>query len=90
MEYLWDHAKAAANLKKHGVAFSDAALALEDPRALTMTDPDAIDESRFICLGADPNGRILITVFATRGRAMRIISLRKASRSERRPYERVR
>jgi len=36
MEYQWDQAKAAANLKKHGVAFSDAALGLEDPRALTI------------------------------------------------------
>jgi hypothetical protein len=36
MEYQWDQAKAAANLKKHGVAFSDAALALEDPYALTL------------------------------------------------------
>jgi uncharacterized DUF497 family protein len=50
MEYQWDRAKAARNLKKHGVAFADAALALEDPLALTMADPDAIDESRFICL----------------------------------------
>jgi uncharacterized DUF497 family protein len=90
MEYQWDHAKAAANLKKHGVAFSDAALALEDPLALTIDDPDAIDESRFICLGADPSGRILITVFATRGDSIRIISSRKASRAERRPYEKVR
>ena len=90
MEYQWDQAKAAVNLKKHGVAFSDASLALEDPRALTMADPDAIDESRFICLGAGPNGRILITVFAPRGRVIRIISSRKASRSERRPYEKVR
>jgi len=47
MEYQWDQAKAAANLKKHGVAFPDAALALEDPHALTIADPDAIDESRF-------------------------------------------
>jgi uncharacterized protein len=41
MEYQWDQAKAAANLKKHGVAFPDASLALEDPHALTMADPDA-------------------------------------------------
>lgn len=46
MEYQWDQAKAAANLKKHGVAFSDAALALEGPRALTIADPDAVNESR--------------------------------------------
>ena len=71
MEYRGDQAKAAANLKKHSVAFSDAALALEDPHALTIADPDAIDESRFICLGADPSGRVLITVFAPRGRAIR-------------------
>jgi uncharacterized DUF497 family protein len=82
MEYQWDQAKAVANLKKHGVAFSDAALALEDP--------DSIDESRLVCRGADPNGRVLITVFAPRGRAIRIISSRKASRSERRPYEKMR
>ena len=90
MEYQWDQAKAATNLKKHGVAFADAALALEDPRALTVVDPDSVDESRFICLGADPYGRLLITVFAPRGRAIRIISSRKASRSERRPYEKIR
>ena len=40
MEYEWDHAKAAANLRKHGVAFADAALALEDPLGRTMPDPD--------------------------------------------------
>ncbi len=66
------------------------ALRLKIRTPLTIADPDAIDESRFICLGADPSGRILITVFAPRGRAIRIISSRKASRSERRPYEKVR
>ena len=70
--------------------FPDAALSLEDPRALAIADPDAIDESRHICLGADPTGRILITVFAPRGRAIRIISSRKASRVDRRRYEKVR
>ena len=89
MEYQWDQAKAAANLKKHGVAFSDAALVLEDPHALTIADPDASDDSRFICLGADPSRRVL-TVFAPRRCAIRIISSRKASRSERRPYGKVR
>jgi len=34
----WDPAKAAANLKKHGVNFADAALVLEDPRGLTVDD----------------------------------------------------
>jgi uncharacterized DUF497 family protein len=60
------------------------------PAQPRVAHPDAIDESRFICLGADPSGRILITVFAPRGDSIRIISSRKASRAERRPYEKVR
>lgn len=87
VEYEWDPAKAAANLKKHGVRFADAVLALEDPAALTVPDPDSAGESRFVCLGMDPVGRILVTVFTHRGRWIRIISSRKASRTERRNYE---
>jgi uncharacterized DUF497 family protein len=87
MEYEWDHAKAAANLRKHGVAFADAALALEDPLGRTMPDPDAVGESRFVCIGADPTGRVLVTIFAPLGTSTRIISSRKASRTERRSYE---
>jgi uncharacterized DUF497 family protein len=87
MAYEWDRSKAAANLKKHGVAFADAALSLEDPLGRTVPDPDASGEARFICLGADPSGRLLVTVFAPRGERIRIISSRKASRAERSSYE---
>jgi uncharacterized DUF497 family protein len=87
VEYEWDRAKAAANLKKHGVRFADAVLALEDPAALTMPDPDSTGEPRFVCLGVDSMGRVLVTVFTYRGGKIRIISSRKASRSERRNYE---
>jgi uncharacterized DUF497 family protein len=85
--YEWDGVKAAANLRKHKVDFADAALSLEDPKALTVADPDASGEQRFICLGADPEGRLLITVYAHRGKNLRIISSRPASRAERRRYE---
>jgi uncharacterized DUF497 family protein len=87
MEYEWDPAKAAANLKRHGVRCADAALSLEDPLGLTAPDPDASGEARFVCLAADPSGRILVTVFTSRGRVTRLISSRKASRAERRTYE---
>ena len=43
MEYEWDQAKAKANLRKHRVSFADAALALEDPLALNVTDPTCPD-----------------------------------------------
>ena len=87
--YEWDPAKAAANLRKHRVDFADAALSLEDPRALIAPDPDASGEERFICLGADPEGRVLVTVYAPRGERLRIISSRRASPAERRRYERA-
>jgi uncharacterized protein len=87
VDYEWDPIKAAANLKKHGVAFADAALSLEDPLGRTIPDPDASGEARFICLGTDPTGRLLVTVFSRRGKAIRIISSRNASRAERRNYE---
>jgi uncharacterized DUF497 family protein len=85
--YEWDPAKAAANLKRHKVDFADAALSLEDPDALIVIDPDASGEERFICLSADSEGRVLVTVYAHRGTSIRVISSRVASRGERRRYE---
>lgn len=90
MRYEWDPDKAAINLKTHGVDFADASLALEDPRTVTIVDPDKHDEERFISLSSDPYGRILVTVYAYRGETIRIISSRKASRGERLEYERIR
>jgi uncharacterized DUF497 family protein len=85
--YEWDPEKAAQNLKKHKVDFADAAISLEDPNALTDTDPDASDEERYICLGADPEGRLLVIVYTDRDENVRIISSRSASPGERRRYE---
>ena len=87
MDYEWDPAKAAANFKKHGVRFADAALSLEDPMGFSIPDPDTSGEARLIFLGADPAGRVLVTAYTLRGRSTRIISSRKASRAERRAYE---
>lgn len=80
-------AKTGANLRKHGVDFADAALSLEDPAAMVVADPDVSGERRFVCLGADPQARVLVTVFAHAHDAVRIISSRRASRGERRRYE---
>jgi uncharacterized DUF497 family protein len=85
--FEWDPLKAAANLTKHKVDFADAAVSLEDPRAVTISDPDAIDEERFVTLAADPTGRVLVTVYTYSGANRRIISARKASPGERKRYE---
>jgi uncharacterized DUF497 family protein len=87
MEYEWDPAKAAANLRKHKVDFADAALALEDPLARTVHDPDASGEERYVSMGADPTGRLLVTIYTRRKKRIRIISSRRADRAERHYYE---
>jgi len=38
MKVKWDPDKAASNLRKHGVDFADAVIALEDEHALTIED----------------------------------------------------
>jgi hypothetical protein len=87
MDYEWDTAKAQANFKKHGVDFADAVIALEDEFAITIPDPHSEAEERFVSLGADPLGRILVTVFTYRAERIRIISSRRATPKERRIYE---
>ncbi len=87
MDYEWDPAKAKANLDHHGVDFADSVIALEDEFSLVRDDPDSEGEERFVSLGMDAYGRILVTVFTHRADRIRLISSRKATRLERRRYE---
>jgi len=82
----FDPAKAQSNWHKHGVRFSSAEQALRDPLALTMEDPDAEGEQRFITLGMDDLGRVLVVVHTQRGERIRLISARKASKGELESY----
>ena len=87
MHVTWDPRKAADNLRDHRVAFADAATVLDDPFAITIEDPEH-DEQRFVTLGADLTGKILVVVYTYAGaEEIRIISAREASRGERRHYE---
>lgn len=61
-DYEWDPDKAATNLEKHGIDLADAAIALEDPLAETVEDPDSARERRFVTLGEDALGRLLVIV----------------------------
>lgn len=82
MSFEFDPAKAQANLRKHGVSFSHAEQALRDPMAFTIEDPDSSGEQRFVSLGMDALGRVLVVIHTRRGERTRIISARKASRGE--------
>jgi len=88
VEFQWDRAKAKANLKKHGIEFADAIGVFEDEDALTIEDQKATGEQRFITLGMDFLGRILVVVYTYRSDSIRIISARKATERERKHYAR--
>jgi uncharacterized protein len=66
----WDPQKAAANFKKHGVDFADAALVLKDDQAITIRADDA-GEERYVTIGMDRRCASLswFTRGATIGRA---------------------
>ena len=81
VEFEWDCEKAILNLKKHGVDFADAVSVLEDERAITVPD-DYPDEERFITIGMDSFGRILVVVYTWRKTRIRLISARKATAKE--------
>lgn len=83
----WDPAKAHANYKKHGIRFADAATVPSDPQALTILDPFSVAEERWITVGLDALGRLLVVVYAWRGENVRLISARKATPREREQYE---
>jgi uncharacterized DUF497 family protein len=84
----WDDQKAAANQRKHGVSFMEATTALEDPLSITFWDPDHSNgEFRFLTFGRSSTGRILVVAHTDREEAVRLISARRATRSERRAYE---
>lgn len=84
--FEWDPAKEHLNFAKHGIRFVQAITALEDENALTIEDAHD-DEQRFITLGLDEIGRLLVVVYTYRGEMIRIISARKATPNERKVYE---
>ncbi len=82
MPLEFDPSKARTNLRKHGVSFAHAEQALLDPMAFTIEDPDSRSEQRFVTLGVDSLGRVLVIVHTQRDERTRLISARKASRGE--------
>ena len=85
----WDARKASANERKHGVTFEEAATAFSDENGRIIPDPDhSVDEDRFVLLGLSWSLRLLVVCHCFRASpvVIRIISARKANRSERDQY----
>jgi len=83
----FDPKKDAANVKKHGVSLSEGDGVLSDPLALTVEDDRAVGEQRFITIGMNIFGTLMVVVHTPRRDGPRIISVRKPDPKERRDYE---
>lgn len=86
MDIVWDPEKARTNMKRHGIRFSDAEMVFFDPNALTREDLDVNSEKRFVSIGMDAIGRVLVVVYTYRGEDIRLISARSATKRERERY----
>jgi uncharacterized protein len=88
MEFEWDKSKATANIRKHRVSFEEAITVFSNPLAVIFDDEEhSLDEQREIIIGHSQNNRLLLVSFTERPDAIRIISARLATRSEREDYE---
>ena len=88
MNFEWDSAKAAANVRKHGVSFEEAVTALKDNFSATARDLEhSTGEFRLVTFGISSRGRLLTISHTERGNVIRIISARTATRKERQLYE---
>jgi hypothetical protein len=66
--FEWDPNKAAANVRKHGVQFSEAISVFSDDHAVTIKDEESDpDEQRFVTLGMGIKGRVLAVVYCYSG-----------------------
>jgi uncharacterized DUF497 family protein len=90
LTFEWDSRKARSNLAKHGVGFQEASTIFGDPLSLTIPDPEhSLSEERYITVGRAFSGKLLVVVHTERGDNIRIVSPRRASRRERKFYEKI-
>ena len=89
MSFEWDADKDQINTKKHGVSFSEAKTAFYDQNAIQFYDPEhSEDEDRFLLLGTSFQSNTLVVChcFREEETTIRIISARKADKSEKQAY----
>lgn len=90
MQFAWDTAKAASNLAKHGVTFDQGTRVFADPACLTIIDHRHAAELRKNTTGLVAGVILLIVTHTDRAGVTRLISVRRASRNERKAYHAAR
>ena len=88
LHFEFDPAKAAANLKKHGVSFDEAVTVFNDPLSSTLPDDQhSEEENRFILVGRSSKQRLLFVVYTETDSRVRLIGARLVTAAEREQYE---
>ena len=88
MLFDWHDKKAEANVAKHGVSFEEASEVFYDPNAIPYPDYlHSIDEERFIIIGHSSRRLLMVVYIEIKEDFIRIISARRASKSEKKRYE---
>jgi uncharacterized DUF497 family protein len=88
MQFEWNSEKAEQNYKKHGVSFEEAVTVFYDPLSATFDDADhSIGERRFVTIGFSSRNQLLVVSHTERGKSIRIISARLATKNERKDHE---
>ena len=91
IKFEWDAAKAATNLKKHGISFDEAKSVFFDEFAIQFFDQEnSVTEDRFLMLGMSNETNLLLICHCERddGNSIRVISARKATKNESKNYQR--
>lgn len=89
IKFEWDNNKNESNKKKHKISFEEAKSVFYDDEALLIVDPEhSEDEERFIILGLSNQANLLVVCHCYRvsETVIRIISARKATRTESKQY----
>ena len=87
MKITWNSVKAKSNRLKHRIFFSEVEPVFYDHRAISFEDIDSKGEVRYVVMGLDSLGRIVVVVYTYRNTTIRLISARKASKAEQKVYE---
>lgn len=90
IKFEYDSSKAAANFKKHNVSFEEAQTVFYDDYAVQFFDEENSEtEERFLMLGVSCEAKLLLVCHCERkgGNIIRLISARKATKSESKYYQ---
>ena len=90
LKFEWDENKNKINQRKHGISFDEVTSVFRDTLAIVFDDPDHSDnEERFLIIGTSDKRGICLVSHCYRGQdqVIRIISARKATKTECKIYE---